>query len=335
MEKFQHNQNPILSIKNLRTQFPTRQGLVCAVDGVNLEVNRGESLGVVGESGSGKSVTFLSVMGLIRQPGKIVSGSIIFDGQEIIGLPDADYRQLRGKSIAMTMQDALTALNPALTVGSQIVETILNHDKSFFQSPGSYRRAKEQAIEIMRLVSIPDAHIRFQEYPHQFSGGMRQRIMIATALACRPKLLIADEPTTALDVTIQEQILDLIDGMKKSLGMSVVIISHDIGVVAQNCEKIAIMYAGQVIEIGPSKSVIHKPKHPYTSGLLRSIPNLSKLDQRITPIKGNMPNPINPPGHCRFLERCSLPIESCKSPIKMYHFGNSRSVRCVHNGIGL
>ena len=172
-------------------------------------------------------------------------------------------------------------------------------------------------------------------YPHQFSGGMRQRIMIATALACRPKLLIADEPTTALDVTIQEQILDLIDGMKKSLGMSVVIISHDIGVVAQNCEKIAIMYAGQVIEIGPSKSVIHKPKHPYTSGLLRSIPNLSKLDQRITPIKGNMPNPINPPGHCRFLERCSLPIESCKSPIKMYHFGNSRSVRCVHNGIGL
>ena len=319
----------LLSVKGLKTFFQTRRGLVHAVDGVNLAVHRGESLGVVGESGSGKTITFASVMGLIRPPGWIESGSIVFDGQELVGLPAEAMRNLRGKSIAMTMQDSLTALNPAFTVGSQIMESILAHDETIGGGFGRGRRARKQAIEMMRLVGIPDAAERINDYPHQFSGGMRQRIMVATALACRPKLLIADEPTTALDVTIQAQVLELIEDMKKTIGMSVVIITHDLGVVAEHCNRIAIMYSGQVVESGFTREIIEQPRHPYTVGLLRSIPNLSHLDQPILPIEGTVPDSINPPEHCRFLERCSERVDSCRKPVELRMLKGDREVRCL------
>ena len=224
------SEQPILSISNLQTRFATRYGLVTAVDGVTLDVMPGECVGIVGESGSGKSVTFASVMGLVRNPGSIDGGSILFEGQELVGLSDKKYRSLRGKHIAMTMQDALTALNPALTIGFQIMEVLLAHDEELRGNARNRKReAKEQAIEMMALVGIPSPETRLDEYPHQFSGGMRQRMMIAIALACRPKLLIADEPTTALDVTIQAQVLELIADIRLKLGMSVVLITHDLG----------------------------------------------------------------------------------------------------------
>ena len=324
------NDDPVLlSVKGLKTFFQTRRGLVHAVDGVNLAVRRGESLGVVGESGSGKTITFASVMGLIRPPGWIESGSIVFDGRELVGLPAKAMRNLRGKSIAMTMQDALTALNPAFTVCSQIMESILAHDETIGGGFGRGRRARKQAIEMMRLVGIPDAAERLNDYPHQFSGGMRQRIMVATALACRPKLLIADEPTTALDVTIQAQVLELIEDMKKTIGMSVVIITHDLGVVAEHCNRIVIMYSGQVVESGFTREIIEQPRHPYTVGLLRSIPNLSHLDQPILPIEGTVPDSINPPEHCRFLERCSERVDSCRKPVELRMLKGDREVRCL------
>ena len=324
------NDDPVLlSVKGLKTFFQTRRGLVHAVDGVNLAVRRGESLGVVGESGSGKTITFASVMGLIRPPGWIESGSIVFDGRELVGLPAKAMRNLRGKSIAMTMQDSLTALNPAFTVGYQIMESILAHDETIGGGFGRGRRARKQAIEMMRLVGIPDAAERLNDYPHQFSGGMRQRIMVATALACRPKLLIADEPTTALDVTIQAQVLELIEDMKKTIGMSVVIITHDLGVVAEHCNRIVIMYSGQVVESGFTREIIEQPRHPYTVGLLRSIPNLSHLDQPILPIEGTVPDSINPPEHCRFLERCSERVDSCRKPVELRMLKGDREVRCL------
>jgi|TARA_B100002003_G_scaffold131485_1_gene121545 oligopeptide/dipeptide ABC transporter ATP-binding protein len=319
----------LLSVKGLKTFFKTRRGLVHAVDGVNLAVRRGESLGVVGESGSGKTITFASVMGLIRPPGWIESGSIVFDGRELVGLPAKAMRNLRGKSIAMTMQDSLTALNPAFTVGYQIMESILAHDETIGGGFGRGRRARKQAIEMMRLVGIPDAAERLNDYPHQFSGGMRQRIMVATALACRPKLLIADEPTTALDVTIQAQVLELIEDMKKTIGMSVVIITHDLGVVTEHCNRIVIMYSGQVVESGFTREIIEQPRHPYTVGLLRSIPNLSHLDQPILPIEGTVPDSINPPEHCRFLERCSERVDSCRKPVELRMLKGDREVRCL------
>jgi len=324
------NDDPVLlSVKGLKTFFQTRRGLVHAVDDVNLAVRRGESLGVVGESGSGKTITFASVMGLIRPPGWIESGSIVFDGRELVGLPAKAMRNLRGKSIAMTMQDSLTALNPAFTVGYQIMESILAHDETIGGGFGRGRRARKQAIEMMRLVGIPDAAERLNDYPHQFSGGMRQRIMVATALACRPKLLIADEPTTALDVTIQAQVLELIEDMKKTIGMSVVIITHDLGVVTEHCNRIVIMYSGQVVESGFTREIIEQPRHPYTVGLLRSIPNLSHLDQPILPIEGTVPDSINPPEHCRFLERCSERVDSCRKPVELRMLKGDREVRCL------
>jgi oligopeptide/dipeptide ABC transporter ATP-binding protein len=268
-------------------------------------------------------------MGLIRPPGWIESGSIVFDGRELVGLPAKAMRNLRGKSIAMTMQDSLTALNPAFTVGYQIMESILAHDETIGGGFGRGRRARKQAIEMMRLVGIPDAAERLNDYPHQFSGGMRQRIMVATALACRPKLLIADEPTTALDVTIQAQVLELIEDMKKTIGMSVVIITHDLGVVTEHCNRIVIMYSGQVVESGFTREIIEQPRHPYTVGLLRSIPNLSHLDQPILPIEGTVPDSINPPEHCRFLERCSERVDSCRKPVELRMLKGDREVRCL------
>jgi oligopeptide/dipeptide ABC transporter ATP-binding protein len=318
---------PLLAIRGLRTCFRTRQGVVTAVDGVDLDVLPGECLGVVGESGSGKSVTFASVMGLVRPPGRIEGGRIAFEGRDLLALDEGERRRLRGLEIAMTMQDALTALNPAFTVSTQIVEVLRAHGKA-----GSMREARAQALELMQLVGIPAAKERLDDYPHQFSGGMRQRIMIAIALACRPKLLIADEPTTALDVTIQAQVLELIADLRHRLGMSVVLITHDLGVVAEYCDRVAVMYAGQIVETGPTRSVIGDPKHPYTQGLLRSIPKLEHLDEPIAAIEGQIPELVDLPPECRFFTRCPKRTDACRNPIPMLEVGPGRRARCIHTG---
>ncbi len=323
---------PMLRVRGLRTTFRTRQGLVKAVDGVDLDVHDGECLGVVGESGSGKSVAFASIMGLVRPPGRIEAGSILFEGRELTTLTPRSMRRLRGREIAMTFQDALTALNPAFTVGSQIIESIVTFDESGSSKGSKIRRARAQAVEIMTLVGIPDAARRLSDYPHQFSGGMRQRIMIAIALACRPKLLIADEPTTALDVTIQAQVLDLIAEIRTELGMSVVIITHDLGVVAEHCHRLVVMYAGQVVEMGPTADVIAEPHHPYTRGLLRSIPRLSDRNSRIQPIEGTVPEPIDLPAECRFRPRCPVAEDACCAPVAMREAEPGREARCIHVG---
>ncbi|WP_040638424.1 ABC transporter ATP-binding protein [Microvirga lotononidis] len=319
---------PLLSIRNLKTCFPTRAGLVTAVDGVDLDLYPGECLGIVGESGSGKSVTFASVIGLVRSPGYIADGSIRFDGIDLRHLEAEQWRRLRGRDIAMTMQDALTALNPALTVAEQIEEVLLAH-ASDLPRKGRQEAARCRSIEMLRLVGIPAPDKRIDDYPHQFSGGMRQRIMIAIALSCRPKLLIADEPTTALDVTIQAQVLDLIGDLRRELGMSVVLITHDLGVVAEHTDRVAVMYAGQVVETGPTHELISLPKHPYTRGLIGLIPRLSDLDAPIKPIEGQVPELIGLGGICRFHDRCDERMPRCRSDIPMIAAGPNRQVRCI------
>jgi len=315
---------PLLSIRGLQTQFQTQLGLVKAVDGVDIDVEPGECLGVVGESGSGKSVTFASVLGLVRPPGRIAAGSIRFDGRELVGLGRSEMRRIRGKEIAITLQDALTSLNPSLTVGAQILETLREHDAG-----RGARGLREQALEIMALVGIPAPATRLAQYPHEFSGGMRQRIMLAIALACRPRLLIADEPTSALDVTIQAQVLDLLASLRRELGMTVILITHDLGVVAQYCDRVLVMYAGQVVEAGPTRRVIAEPGHPYTRGLIASIPKLADPDFRIRPIEGNVPELVDLPDECRFLGRCPLAISACRTRIDMRDLGAGRQARCI------
>ena len=319
----------LLRISDLRTYFRTREGLVKAVDGVDIEVFPGECLGVVGESGSGKSVTFQSVMGLVRSPGWIEDGTIEFNGSDLNRLDDRAMRRLRGKEIAMTLQDSMTALNPAFTVANQIVEVLFAHDEDLSSGRGRMKEARGRAIEILRLVGIPAAETRLDDYPHQFSGGMRQRVMIAIALACRPKLLIADEPTTGLDVTIQAQVLELIADIRARLGMSVVLITHDLGVVAEYCDRVVVMYAGQVVETGATAEVIAQPRHPYTQGLLRSIPSLDRLDETIQPIEGQVPEVVDLPDECRFYARCPLHQDQCRVPIPMRPLGAGRWARCI------
>jgi oligopeptide/dipeptide ABC transporter ATP-binding protein len=291
---------------------------------------RGECLGIVGESGSGKSVTFASVMGLVKSPGRVAEGQILFDGRDLRALSPDQMRAVRGKEIAMTMQDALTALNPALTVGEQIGEVLAAHDDTLPRRGRARARAiRDQSVEMLRLVGIPAPEGRLRQYPHEFSGGMRQRIMIAIALACRPKLLIADEPTTALDVTIQAQVLELISDIRTRLGMSVALITHDLGVVAEHCDRVMVMYAGQVVEQGPTAQVIGDPQHPYTRGLLGSIPRLSMRGQPITPIEGQVPDLIDLPQQCRFYSRCPLRTDACLAPITMRAAGPGRQARCI------
>ncbi len=319
---------PLLEIRGLEVVFPTPLGLVRAVDGVDLEVHAGECLGVVGESGSGKSVTFMAVLGLLRPPGRIAGGEIRFEGRSIVGLPEAELRRLRGRAIAITLQDALTALNPALSVEQQIRETLRAHDPEArrARSAGSLR---DRAIELLRLVGIPEPARRLASYPHELSGGQRQRVMIAIALACRPRLLIADELTTALDVTVQAQVLDLLAELRVRLGTAIVLVSHDLGVVAERCDRVVVMYAGQVVETGPTAAVIADPLHPYTRGLLASIPSITEPDRPIRPIPGQMADPIRPPPGCRFAPRCPLARKACRAPVDLRRPAAERTVRCI------
>jgi oligopeptide/dipeptide ABC transporter ATP-binding protein len=318
----------LLEVKNLCTYFHTREGLVRAVDGVSFYLDQGELLGLVGESGCGKSMTALSIMRLIAPPGKIVSGEILFEGQNLLRLSNAEMRRVRGNDIAMIFQDPMTSLNPVFTVGEQIAEALRLHRRL------SRKAARAAAIEAMREVSIPDPALRADDYPHQLSGGMRQRVMIAMALACDPKVLIADEPTTALDVTIQAQILDLLNQLRASRDLAVLMITHDLGVVAEVAERVAVMYTGKIVEESPVDELFARPKHPYTEGLLRSVPKLTAKDvvkaERLQTIEGTVPRPtVLPPG-CHFEPRCQYRMPRCrKGEIPLYPVMPGVQVRCV------
>jgi oligopeptide/dipeptide ABC transporter ATP-binding protein len=294
-------QDNLLKIKNLRTYFFTRRGIVKAVDGVDMEAKKGKLTALVGESGCGKSVTGLSIMGLIPSPvGKIVEGEILFEGNDLAKLNYKEMADLRGKDISMIFQEPMTSLNPVLTIGRQVGEPLHIHSSS------SPEEINERVLSILDLVGIPEPHSRLKSYPHQLSGGMRQRVMIAMALICRPKLLIADEPTTALDVTIQAQILDLMLELMKKINTSIILITHDLGVVAEVCDEVNVMYAGKIVEKGDVFSIFDNPSHPYTWGLLRSIPRIEKKGKakKLYTIKGMVPNLIDPPPGCRFADRC-------------------------------
>ncbi|MCL6429679.1 MAG: ABC transporter ATP-binding protein [Anaerolineae bacterium] len=297
----------LLQVKGLRTRFYTQDGVVNAVNGIDFSVDEGETLGIVGESGCGKSVSVLSVMRLIPQPpGRIVGGEVWFGGRDLLRVDEAEMRQVRGNKIAMVFQDPMTSLNPVLTINQQVSEALQLHlgmDKA---------QARKRAIELLEMVNIPRAADRIDDYPHQFSGGMRQRVMIAMGLSCSPQLLIADEPTTALDVTIQAQILDIVKRLKRELGMAIIWITHDLGVVAGLAERVIVMYAGYVIEHAEVKDLYADPRHPYTLGLLRSIPRLdAERKAKLTPIDGLPPDLIDMPPGCPFAPRCAYAIERC------------------------
>jgi len=318
----------LLEVKDLATHFPTRAGLVRAVDGVSFHLDRGELLGLVGESGCGKSMTALSIMRLIAPPGKIVAGEILFDGRNLLQVSTSEMRDVRGNDIAMIFQDPMTSLNPVFTIGEQIAEALRLHRNL------SRKDARQGAIDAMREVSIPDPALRAADYPHQLSGGMRQRVMIAMALACDPKVLIADEPTTALDVTIQAQILELLNGLRKTRELAVLLITHDLGVVAEVAERVAVMYTGKIVEESPVDELFARPKHPYTEGLLRSVPRLTAKDvarsERLQTIEGTVPRPTALPKGCHFEPRCSYRMPRCKEgEIPLYSVGSEVLVRCV------
>ncbi|MEJ0020246.1 MAG: ABC transporter ATP-binding protein [Acetobacteraceae bacterium] len=296
----------LLSIDSLRTVFRTANGEVTAVDGVDLSVERGRTLGIVGESGCGKSVLSLSVMRLVPTPGRIASGQIMFDGRNLLDLPLAQMRDIRGNRIAMIFQEPMTSLNPVFTVGDQITEAMRAHDRT--ASAGALR---SRAIGALQRVRIPAPERRFDEYPHQMSGGMRQRVMIAMALACEPDLLIADEPTTALDVTVQAQILDLLRELQQQTGMAIILITHDLGVVAEMANEVAVMYAGRVVERAPGAAIFDDPQHPYTLGLLGSIPKIEEDRDRLLAIEGTVPPPFDLPQGCRFHPRCVFSDAAC------------------------
>lgn len=298
----------ILEVKDLHVSFHTYAGEVKAVRGVNFHVNRGEAVAIVGESGCGKSVTAQSLMKLIPMPpGEIKSGQIIFNGQDIVKKSNKEMESIRGKEIGMIFQDPMTSLNPTMTVGNQIMEGLIKHQKM------AKSAARQRAIELLEIVGIPQPEKRITQYPHEFSGGMRQRAMIAIALACSPKLLIADEPTTALDVTIQAQILELMKDLQKKMGTSIIMITHDLGVVAEMCERVIVMYAGKVIETGTVDEVFYNPQHPYTKGLLRSVPRLDlNRDEPLTPIFGTPPDLLRPPAGCGFTARCDSAMRICQ-----------------------
>ncbi len=319
----------LLHINGLQVHFQTEAGLVRAVDGVDLELESGRTLGIVGESGCGKSVTMLSVMRLIQPPGRIMAGSILFEGRDLLALSREEMRQVRGGGIGMVFQDPMTSLNPVLSVGEQIAEAIEIHKRT------SRRRAWSMAVEAMERVSIPDAADRAGDYPHQFSGGMRQRIMIAMAIACKPRLLIADEPTTALDVTVQAQILNLLRDLQAENKMSIIVITHDLRVAAQLCHDLAVFYAGRVMERGNAEQILSNPGHPYTIALRNSIPGFSSSGERLQTIGGNPPNLIDKISGCVFHPRCPTAHSSCSdlSPVERF-VSDGRSLACDYHALG-
>jgi peptide/nickel transport system ATP-binding protein len=314
----------LLEVRDLRTYFDTDRGLFRAVDGIDFSVGRGKTVGLVGESGCGKSVTSLSVMGLIPSPpGRVTAQSVMFDQRDVLKLSADERRHLRGGKMSMIFQEPMTSLNPVHTVGRQIVEAILAHTKL---SPA---QAKDRAIEMLDLVRIPSPAARFDDFPHRLSGGMRQRVMIAMALACEPSLLIADEPTTALDVTIQAQIIDLLQDLQKRLGMAVLIITHDLGVIAEIADEVIVMYAGKIVESAPVEALFGDPQHPYTIGLLGSIPRLDVERARLATIEGTVPSPNNQPKGCRFSPRCPFADRRCREePPPLREIETGHQVAC-------
>jgi oligopeptide/dipeptide ABC transporter ATP-binding protein len=332
-------QNPCLEIKNLSTLFKTRRGVVKAVNGLNLKVGRGELLGLVGESGCGKSVTLLSILRLIAYPGEIARGSILFEGKDLLKKSPFEIRKIRGMKISMVFQDPMTTLNPVFKVGEQIRESLAIHGiihpekkPGFFSHLFEGYQKKEQyrrVIELMEQVGISSPESRYFEYPHQFSGGMQQRGLIAIALACNPSLILADEPTTALDVTIQAQILELLKKINRERSTSIILVTHNLGVASEFCHRIAVMYAGRIVEIGRVDDVIQTPLHPYTKGLLNSIPRITKEPQKIEPIPGNVPDLIGLPEGCAFKPRCAWSNDQCHEWPEWEEMGEGHSVRCL------
>jgi len=346
----------VLSVRNLHVDFETFAGDVNALDGVSFDVHPGETLGLVGETGCGKSVTARAIMGILPDAAKSVTGEIWFEGEDLLQMSEEEMQRIRGNRISMIFQEPMTALNPVFTVGDQIMESILLHQREelyravYRLPPEGFSEkvsklpiigrlstrdtrfeAEKRAIEALRLVRMPDAEKVIHQYPHELSGGMKQRVMIAMALACRPRLLIADEPTTALDVTIQAQILSLMDDLKERLGMSVLLITHDLGVVAEVCDRVAVMYAGVIVETADVRTLFEKPKHPYTQGLLRTIPTLKDRKKRLDTIEGSVPNLLRPPSGCRFHPRCPHAFTLC-SDVKPrgVHFDGGHYVGCHH-----
>lgn len=317
--------NPaVLSVEDLKTYFYLENSNIAkAVDRVNFSIHPGETVALVGESGSGKSITSLSIMQLIDKPGKIVNGSIQLEGRELVQLSDRKMTKIRGKEVGMIFQEPMTALNPVYTIGNQIIEVLRKHKKI------SKKDARKQAIELLKTVGFPRAEATMKEYPHQLSGGMRQRVMIAIAISCEPKLLIADEPTTALDVTIQAQILDLINEMKKKFNMAVLLITHDLGVVAEYADRVLVMYGGQIVEQGTKRQLFKSAKHPYTNGLLESLPSLDQTSDRLGTIKGTVPAADNFPEGCRFSTRCPHVMKQCiKTNPDILSDNSGHGVRC-------
>lgn len=314
----------LVEFKNLKTYFHTDKGIVKSVNDVSFHIEKGETVGIVGESGCGKSVTAMSLMRLIPSPpGKIEGGDILFEGKSILEMSEQELRSIRGNEISMIFQEPMTSLNPALTIGSQLCEGIILHEKL------SKKDARKKAIDMIKLVEIPRAEEVYSSYPHELSGGMRQRVMIAMALSCNPKLLIADEPTTALDVTIQSQILDLMRNVKDKFNTSIMLITHDLGVVAEMCDRVVVMYAGKVVETGNVLDIFKNPLHPYTKGLLMSKPTLTNDSTTLYSIPGQVPNPINLPNGCYFSDRCSKAMDKCKYEIpKLKDLNNNQKVAC-------
>lgn len=315
----------ILEVKGLETSFFTDDGIIVAVDHVSFDVREGEILAIVGESGCGKSVTSLSIMGLVpTPPGKITAGEILLEDSNIAGLSENQMRKIRGKKVAMIFQEPMTSLNPLFTIGNQLIEAILIHHKKWTK-----KQAKEKVIEMMKLVGLPHAEQLMKNYPHQLSGGMRQRVMIAMALVCDPKVIIADEPTTALDVTIQAQILKLMKDLNDRLNTAILLITHDLGVVAEMCERVIVMYAGQIVEQAPVREIFENPQHPYTKGLIKSIPDMRYKKDNLYSIPGNVPKPGSIENGCRFAPRCEYAMDRCRdSNPALYSISNIHEARC-------